>query len=176
MKTNLPLFRKLALFSSALVLSALSLSSCQKEADATDNGNNDNNNNNNGTEVMYTVSGNADGAQMIPAVSGSGTGSISGNYNATTRVLQYNTRWTSLSGAPTMGGFFNGASGTSGTMVGSSWAMGTNLGSSGTYTGQMTLTADQDNQLKAGTWYYSLGTASHNSGEIRGQITATRVP
>jgi len=173
MKTHLPLTRKLFLFSSALILSAVSLTSCQKEADAADSGENGNNTT---TATMYSINGSANGAQMVPSLSVNGTGTISGMYNADTKVLQYKTNWTSLTGAPTMGGFFNGAAGTNGTMTGSSWAMGTNLGNSGTYNGQMTLTADQDNQLKAGTWYYSLGTAAHTSGEIRGQITATRIP
>jgi len=169
MKTRIPL-SKLTLFTSVLFIGALSLTSCKKESDDTGSGNG------NGTATMYSVSGSANGAQMVPAVSTSGTGTITGTYNANTRLLEYKVNWTSLSGAPTMGGFFNGAAGSNGTMTGTSWAMGTNLGSSGTYSGQTTLTVDQDTQLKAGTWYYSLGTASHTSGEIRGQITATRIP
>lgn len=129
--------------------------------------------NNNPNSGMYTISGSANGTQMVPSVSGNGAATMSGTYNANTGVMTYTTNWTGLSGAPTSGGFYSGASGTNGTAMGSSWNMGTGLSSTGMYSGQMTLTADQATQLKNGNWYYTLGTANNANGEVRGQITAT---
>ena len=72
--------------------------------------------------TMYNISGNASGSQMVPAVAGNGTATITGTYNPNTRVLTYTTNWNGLSGAPTSGGFYWGASGTSGTLIGSQWS------------------------------------------------------
>src|SRR4051812_5976837 len=66
----------------------------------------------------YTISGNASGSQVVPAVSGSGTGTISGTYDPSTRLLTYSSNWNGLTGAPSSGGFYSGASGVSGTAVG----------------------------------------------------------
>lgn len=155
---------KLLPFLSAVVMGAMLLVSCKKDK-------NENNN-----PSSYTVSGNASGSQMVPSVSGNGTATINGTYDPNTRVLTYTTNWTGLSGAPTSGGFYSGASGTNGTLVGSNWTLGSGLSSAGTFSGQTTLTADQATQLTSGNWYYTLGTASNANGEVRGQITATPVP
>lgn len=161
MKKVFSLPRKFLLISSVVAMSALILSSCDKK---------DNNDNN---KTTYSISGNASGSQMMPAVSDSGKASISGTYDASTRVLNYTTTWTNLTGAPTSAAFYAGASGANGTMVGSNWNMGTGLNGTGTYTGQVTLTADQASQLLNGGWYYVISTSSNPNGEVRGQITAT---
>jgi hypothetical protein len=164
MKKNESLLRRVFLMSSLVVATSFGLMSCDKDDDDDTNTNNAN----------YTISGNANGSQMVPSVTGNGTGSISGTYNPTTGVLTYTTNWSNLSGAPTSGGFYSGASGTAGTAVGTPWTMGTGLTGTGTYSGTMNLTAAQGTQLTSGNWYYTLGTANRSGGEIRGQITATR--
>ncbi|HEX2535978.1 MAG TPA: CHRD domain-containing protein [Chitinophagaceae bacterium] len=162
MKSSLSrLSRGVVLFSFGL-LGAFALVSCGRE----DEGLID--------EINYTLSGNATGAQMVPAVTGNGTGTFTGSYNPGTMVMTYTTNWSNLSGAPTSGGFYAGASGAAGTAVGSPWTMGGNLTGTGMHSGTMTLTADQANQLLNGGWYYSMGTGTNPGGEVRGQITATR--
>jgi hypothetical protein len=121
----------------------------------------------------YTISGNANGSQMVPSVTGTGTGTISGTYDPNTRVMNYTTNWNGLTGAPMSGGFYNGASGSAGTAVGSPWTIPAGSTESGTMTGTMTLTPEQGTQLTGGNWYYSMGTATNPNGEVRGQITAT---
>lgn len=153
--------KRFFLITATVVMSAFVLSSCDKD--------NDDNNN----TTMYSISGNASGSQMVPAVSGNGSATISGTYDPNTRLLTYTTNWTGLSGAPTSGGFYSGASGTSGTLVGSNWSLGSGLNSTGTFSGTTTLTADQATQLMNGGWYYSLGTATNSTGEVRGQITTS---
>ncbi|MGZ3879826.1 MAG: CHRD domain-containing protein [Flavisolibacter sp.] len=163
MKNVFSVTKKILLISSIVVMSALVFTSCKKDK-------------NNSTSQTYAISGTASGSQMVPSVSGNGSATITGTYDPNTRVLTYTTSWTGLSGAPTSGGFYSGASGSNGTLVGSSWTLGTGLSSAGTFSGTTTLTADQASQLTSGNWYYTLGTANNPTGEVRGQIIATTTP
>jgi hypothetical protein len=124
----------------------------------------------------YTISGNANGAQVYPALAdtGMGTGTITGTYNPVNRLLTYNSTWSNLSGAPINGGFYNGASGTSGTPIGAAWTFDSTATGTGSRSDTLTLTSDQASQLLGGDWYYSYGTSENSSGEIRGQMSATR--
>ncbi len=122
----------------------------------------------------YTLSGTANSAQAVPVASGTGTGTISGSFDPATNQLSYTTNWTGLSGAPTTGGFYTGASGVAGTAVGTPWTFDATATATGSNTGTMTLTSEQAAQLLSGNWYYTYGTTANPSGEIRGQITATR--
>jgi hypothetical protein len=142
------------------ILSGLAIS-CDDDDDKVDN-------------RSYTLSGDAGGSQMVPAVSGSGSGTITGTYNPSTRELNYTSNWNGLTGAPTSGGFYNGASGTSGTAVGNPWTFASGSTGTGSTTGTMTLTSAQADQLLGGNWYYSYGTTANAGGEVRGQISATR--
>ena len=144
-----------------LLLSGIVLTSCDKDDDDVNN-------------RLYTINGNATSAQMVPAGTSTGTGSITGTYNPATRQLNYTNTWSGLSGAPTGGGFYNGASGVNGTAVGTPWSFGAGTTGTGTSTSSMTLTTEQATQLTSGNWYYSYNTAGNINGEIRGQITATR--
>jgi hypothetical protein len=110
----------------------------------------------------------------VPAVSGTGTGTITGTYDPNTQLFTYTTNWNGLTGAPTSGGFYSGASGTTGTAVGTPWTFASGTTGTGTQSGTMTLTSAQAAQLTSGGWYYSYGTTAHPGGEVRGQITATQ--
>ena len=160
MKTGI--LRKTLVIASVVLGSTFVLTSCEK---------NDDNMNNNTT--TYAISGNASGNQVVPAVSGNGSGTITGTYNRNTRVLTYTSTWTNLSGAPTSAAFYSGATGTAGTTAGTTWSLGSGLTGTGTVTGTMTLTADQEAQLLNGGWYYSYGTSANPNGEVRGQIAVT---
>ncbi len=146
----------------SLALAAFTgFSSCDKDDDDVDNRN-------------YTISGNANGTQMVPTVAGTGTGTISGTYNPTTNTMTYTSTWTGLTGAPTSAGFYSGTTGVSGTAAGTPWTLGAGLTGTGTFTGSMILTPEQETQLINGGMYYSYGTTTNTGGEIRGQIAATR--
>ena len=123
---------------------------------------------------LYTISGNASGSQMVPAVIGNGSGTITGTYDPNNRMLTYTTTWSNLSSAPSSARFYNGNSGSSGTPAGDSWVMGSGMNGTGNYTGTMMLTEDQETQLTRGKWYYSYGTTGNPNGEVRGQIMATQ--
>jgi hypothetical protein len=161
MKTLKFLNLKFILSALVILFGVFVISSCKKDKDEPDN-------------RPYTLSGNASGTQVVPSVTGSGAGTFTGTYDPATGTMNYTTNWTDLTGAPTSGGFYTGASGAAGTAVGDPWVMGTDWTGTGTYSGTMHLTPAQASQLTSGGWYYSMGTAANTGGEIRGQITATR--
>ncbi len=163
MKANGNFSRKLLVISSMFLFSVFVFTACNK----------DNDNKNNNTNKTYSITGNASGSQVVPALPDSGTATISGTYSTATGQLITMTNWTNLTGAPTSGGFYTGATGTNGTLVGSAWALPSGLANTGSFADTMTLTADQATQLTTGNWYYSLGTTANPNGEVRGQITAT---
>jgi hypothetical protein len=156
---------RLALMSAAVVMASIVMSSCSRNGSAEGPLND--------TRV-WNIGGSANGSQMVPAVQGNGNATISGTFNPANNMLNYTVNWNNLSGGPTMGGFYNGAAGSTGTLSGSRWTLGTGLTGTGTYSGSMMLDANQASQLTSGGWYYSLGTANNMNGEVRGQITATR--
>jgi hypothetical protein len=161
MRTAMRILKSTMVISVMAASSALFLSSCHKD--------NDNDN-----LRTYSISGTASGNQMVPIVTGSGSGTISGNYDPNTHVLTYTTTWTNLTGAPTSAGFYIGATGVAGAAVGDPWNLGAGLSGTGSFSSSMTLTSEQDSQLTGGSWYYLYGTVANPNGEIRGQIIATQ--
>ena len=121
--------------------------------------------------LTYSVSGNASPNQAVPANNSGGSGTFTGTYDASTKIMSYTTTWTNLSGAPISGGLFAGVTGQVGTSI-TVWPLGSGLSSSGSFSSSTTLNADQESKLLTGKTYYVLGTAANASGEIRGQITA----
>jgi hypothetical protein len=134
----------------------------------------DDDNNSTSNNSPYTISGNASGSQVVPAVSGSGTGTISGTYDPASRKLTYTSNWNGLTGAPSSGGFYSGASGASGTAMGTPWTIASGSTGTGSTSGTTTLTSEQASDFLGGNWYYSYGTSTNPNGEVRGQISATR--
>ncbi|MEI9958196.1 MAG: CHRD domain-containing protein [Ferruginibacter sp.] len=99
---------------------------------------------------------------------------FSGTYNPNNNQFIYTTTWAGLSTAPLTGGIYAGATGANGTIVGESWTILSGATVSGSLTDTLTLTSDQANQLTAGNFYYTYITTTNPTGEIRGQIIATR--
>lgn len=123
--------------------------------------------------VTFTVTGNASGSQTTPASNSNGSGTFNGKYNQETNVLTYTSVWSNLTGAPTTAAFYVGAVGQSGASF-SNWALGSGLSVSGSLSGSVVLNADQEAALLAGNCYYLISTTANVSGEVRGQLTATR--
>lgn len=153
--------RMKTLLSTLLLSGIVFFASCNKDDD-------------NNSMRTYNLSGTAGGSQMVPSVSGSGTGNMAGTYDPNTHTMTYTTTWSGLTGAPTSGSFYYGASGTNGTAVGTPWTFAAGSTGTGSMSGTMTLTDAQAAQLTSGGWYYTYGTAANPSGEVRGQIAATR--
>ncbi len=162
MKTRKNLAGSVLFVCSLVILSAFAFTSCDKKDD-------DKNNN----KTMYSISGNASTSQVVPAVTGSGTATITGTYNSDNGQMITSTNWTNLSGAPITGGFYMGAAGVNGALIGDLWSLGTGLTATGTFSDTTTLTSEQATELKSGNLYYSLATAANPNGEVRGQLMAT---
>src|SRR2546423_10884608 len=61
---------------------------------------------NNSTNTnMYTISGNASGDQESPVVTTTGSGTLTGTFDASTNALQYTVNWSNLSGTATAAHF-----------------------------------------------------------------------
>src|ERR1700754_2074006 len=97
-------FLRFAAAASIALVALVSFPSCDKD----DDDNNDN---------TFTISGNASGSQVVPSVAATGSGTITGTYNSDTRMMNYTSTWTGLSGAPNSAGLYYGATGASGTAV-----------------------------------------------------------
>lgn len=122
-------------------------------------------------DIILTLTGNANGAQEVPAVTTAATGTLTGSYNDNTNELSYTINWTGLSGN-VVAAHFHGpaATGTNASPV-IDLTVTTN-GTNGNITGTQTLNATNEGFLKAGTLYYNLHTAANPGGEIRGQVSA----
>jgi hypothetical protein len=118
---------------------------------------------------MYTVSGDASGAQEVPAVTTSATGALTGTYNKSTNQLQYNITWTGLSGDVTAAHFHGPAAAGSNAGPIITLTVTTN-GMNGNITGTSTLDEQQETDLLNGQIYYNLHTVMNPDGEIRGQV------
>ena len=143
-----------ALFASA----SLFLVSCDKDDDDND-------------DVMFDISGNATGAQEVPAVNTTATGTLVGTYNRNTNVLTYNISWVGLSGNVTVAHFHGPADNGESASPLIDLVVSTN-GLSGNITGSATLTDEVEDYLLDGKLYYNLHTVLNPNGEIRGQVNA----
>lgn len=118
---------------------------------------------------MYTLTATANGAQEVPAVTTSGTGTLTGTYDSNTNTLNYTLNWSGLSGPATLMHFHGPA--LAGTGAGVALGItGFTSAASGTFTGTSPLTDAQEADLLAGKWYWNIHTAAHGGGEIRGQV------
>ncbi len=145
--------------SAALVVSTLFVS-CNKD------------DNDNMNDQTYTTSGNATGSQMNPSNASTATGTLTGTYNATTNLWQYNISWSNLSTTAGLVQVYGPAAvGVNGSLL-FSLAI-TTPGVSGASSGSITLTDTQEAALLANNTYYTISSTTYPSGEIRGQVTAT---
>ena len=130
-------------------------------------------NNDDTNSQVYNTSGNASGGQQSPPVTTSGSGAMSGTYNATTNNWQYTINWSSLSSTASAVEIHGPAS----PGVNASLLLAVTIttpGATGSASGNFTLTDQQEAYLLAGQLYYTVLTATHITGEIRGQITASQ--
>lgn len=140
-----------------LVISVAGMQSCKKDKD----------------EQEYNLSGTASGAQEVPAVTTTGTGTLTGEYDGDDNKLEYKIEWQNLSGTVTQahihGPALPGVNG--GVLI--PLTIVTN-GISGKLEGEVSLPDSVENFLLQGKLYYNLHTTLNPSGEIRGQVSATK--
>lgn len=144
-------------FASILLSGILLMSSCEKDDD------------NDINDDTYAVSGDASGSQENPAVTTSGTATLSGTYNASSNKLDYTINWTGISGTATMIHFHAPASVGVNASVITDLTISTN-GISGQSKGSVTLSETEESYLLSGQVYYNIHTLQYPDGEIRGQV------
>jgi CHRD domain len=122
----------------------------------------------------YELSGASSGSQVEPSNNSTATGSISGTYDSTTNVMAYTIAWTNLSATPTTAGFFSKVSGSSDINIGAAFTLGTSpVAASGSASGNVTLSQEEEAKLLAGSWYYVVRSSNYANGEIRGNVNTT---
>ncbi len=123
--------------------------------------------------VSYSVSGDASGAQEVPMVATGANGTMTGMYNSSTNVLQYNISWTGLSDVASAAHIHGPA--LPGENAGPIVDLNiTTNGTAGNITGSTTLHDSTEAHLLNGKLYYNVHTVLNPSGEIRGQISTTQ--
>ena len=121
--------------------------------------------------TMYNISASMSGAQEAPTpVTTSGTGTVTGTYDASSNTLTYNVSWSNLSGNATLAHFHGPAA--AGAAAGVQVPFTLTPGAT-SVSGTANLTEAQEADLLNGLWYANVHTQAHGSGEIRGQVTAT---
>ena len=109
------------------------------------------------------------GAQQVPPVENTGTGTADLTYDASTRAVTWTITYSGLSGPATMAHFHGPApEGKNGPVA--IWLSKQGSPAESPITGQATLTPDQAQEFAAGEWYINVHTQAHPGGEIRGQV------
>ena len=107
------------------------------------------------------------GANEVPAVTSTATGTVAGTYNKTTKLLNLNVTYAGIT--PTAWHIHKAAVGVAGSVV---FNFGTTFTTPYNYISPLALATDQEADLLAGNNYFNMHSAKSASGEIRGQLTA----
>jgi len=121
----------------------------------------------------YNVTGSASGSQEVPVVASNGTATIVSTYDADANTLAYTITWTGLNDNVNNMHFHGPADPTISAGVAIA-ITGWSATKEGTISSTATLTEAQEADLLGGKWYYNIHTPFKTSGEIRGNLTATR--
>lgn len=109
------------------------------------------------------------GAQQVPPVTTSGSGTADLTYDPSTRVVTWSITYSGLSSPATMA-HFHGPAGPGQNAGVQIWLTKKGGPVSSPITGRATLTPKQAQQFTAGQWYINIHTQMHPAGEIRGQV------
>ena len=109
------------------------------------------------------------GAQCVPPVETSGTGTADLTYDPATQMVTWNVTYSGLSSPTTMAHFHGPATqGKNGPVE--IWLTTQGSPPGNPITGRATLTSEQAQQFVAGDWYVNVHTQSHPACELRGQV------
>ena len=137
----------------------LVLSSCDKDDD----------DDMNPPDAKYNISGTSSGAQEVPAVTTTASGTLSGSYDTVSKSLIYSVSWTGLSGDATMAHFHGPALAGEIASPIETLSITTN-GMAGIASDTIVASAALHTALMAGKVYYNVHTATNPTGEIRGHV------
>ena len=109
------------------------------------------------------------GAQQVPPVQTSGSGTATLTYDPATRHLTWSVTYSGLPSDVTMSHFHGpAAAGKNASVL--IWISKQGTPPASPITGETTLTPEQAQQFMAGDWYVNVHTKDHPGGEIRGQV------
>ena len=109
------------------------------------------------------------GAQQVPPVETTGSGTADLTYDPATRVVTWSVTYSGLSAPATMAHFHGpAATGANGPVT--IWISNKGSAVESPIKGEATLTPEQAAQFTAGDWYVNVHTSAHPGGEIRGQV------
>lgn len=108
------------------------------------------------------------GAQQVPPVTTSGTGTAHLTYNPTKREVTWDITYGGMSAPVTMAHFHQGAMGKNGPVK--IWLTKKGAPVFAPITGNATLTPEEAQVFLAGGWYINVHTTAHPAGGIRGQV------
>ena len=109
------------------------------------------------------------GAQQVPPVQTSGSGTAMLTYDPDTRHLIWSVTYSGLSGDATMAHFHGpAAAGKNANVL--IWISRKGEAMTSPATGDVTLTPERAQQFMGGDWYINVHTKDHPGGEIRGQV------
>jgi len=141
-----------------ILLSALTglvlLSACKKD---------------NETVPTMQVSGTLSASNEVPAVTSSATGTVTGMYTPSTKVLNYTITYTGLTGPATAGHLHYGDAKHT-TAAPTVPFTGVPATASGSFSGTVTLNAMQADSLTAGRIYANIHTTANSGGELRANL------
>lgn len=120
-------------------------------------------------DKIYQVSTTLSGANEVPAVVTSATGTTTGTYNQTTKILSISTTLVGIT--PTAGHIHTQLVPTNATKSGGVTFGFTSLTSPVIYTTTTPLTAAQEADLLNGIMYVNFHTPANPGGEIRGNLS-----
>jgi hypothetical protein len=134
---------------------------------------------------VYSITGNATGAHVVPASNATGTANLTGLFDAGANSLVYTIKWTALWTAPvkdtiTKANFYSAAAaGQTGDSTKSIFILsGKMLNASDSITnslsGVLGLSDKQREDLIAGKWYYTIFTKKYPNGIVRAQLSADK--
>jgi hypothetical protein len=115
---------------------------------------------------VETYEASLSGAQEVPPVTTSGTGSAQARYNRGTSTLSWTVNYSGLSG-PATAAHIHGPAG-----PGANAGVVIPFPNAGTspFSGETKITPEQYGQLSSGQWYVNVHTARAPGGEVRGQL------
>jgi hypothetical protein len=113
------------------------------------------------------------GAQQVPPLQTSGSGTANLTYDPTTRVVTWSITYNGLSSPVTMAHFHGPAEpGKNASVL--VWLTKQGSPVESPIKGEATLTPEQAQQFTTGEWYVNVHTRDHPAGEIRGQVMAPK--
>lgn len=110
------------------------------------------------------------GAQQVPPVQTSGSGTANLTYDPSTRVVTWNITFSGLSSQATMAHFHGPAAAGKNAGVKVWLSQKGNMDVTSPISGQATLSPDDAKMFEAGDMYVNVHTKNNPGGEIRGQV------